>query len=187
MHFLFLSWLWGPHWLHFPALCGGYKPRKLLSTLCRSSALLWTCAIYREQTKKINSRSLLHRTSSNISFSNSVALSSEVWCRVAIITETDEDKGDITSGESSLQLSPTEECAYAAELKGCDRWVVTWMHQRTCRVEWPIYIPFTNGCLIRRGWWDWPFLFAWELWWGCYHTEKRLWPMNSFRHINTFT
>lgn len=69
----------------------------------------------------------------------------------AIITETDEDKGDITTGEGSLQLSPTKERAFTAELKGCDKWVVTRMHQRACRVGGPIYILLTNGCLIRRG------------------------------------
>lgn len=75
-------------------------------------------------------------------------------CRVSaegIITEIDEYKGVITPRESSLQLSPTKVCVYVAELRGCDRWAVTCVHQCRCRAGWPIYILYTNGCLIRRG------------------------------------
>lgn len=67
-----------------------------------------------------------------------------------IITEIDEYKGVITSREGSLEQSPTKcVCVYVAELRGCDRGAVTCVHRCRCRAGWPIYILYTNGCLIR--------------------------------------
>ena len=67
----------------------------------------------------------------------------------AIITEIDEYKGVITSREGSPRLSLTKVRVYVAELRGCDKGAVTCVPQGRCRAGWPIYILYTNGCLIR--------------------------------------
>lgn len=70
---------------------------------------------------------------------------------MGVITEIDEYRGVITSKESSQQLSPTKVCVYVAELRGCNRKAATGVHQCRCGAGWPIYILYTNECLIRRG------------------------------------
>lgn len=98
--------------------------------------------------------------SENIWFTVSVSLCSAVWCRVpaqGIIIQIHEYKGVITSRQSSVRLSPANMCVYVVELWGCDRGAVTCVHQCRGRARRPIYISRTNGCLIRRGGWVWPF------------------------------
>ena len=91
------------------------------------------------------------RRMENIWFTDSVALSSGVRSAEDIITEIDEYKGVITSREGSLPPSPPHVCMWGW-IKG--------LWQRGCRAGLPIYILYTNGCLIRGGGWVWPFFLC---------------------------
>lgn len=93
-----------------------------------------------------------------------------MWCRVSAqgtiierwISECNYLKGRFTAIEPHKSV-----CVCCEVLRGCDKGVVTCVHQRRCRVGLPIYLMHTHGCLIRQQAWTFP--FVWELWLGCCH------------------